>query len=67
MVVVVNAYSGLLIAYLTVPLLKPTMDTFEDVVNSNGLKITVELNSDLYFKFLVSIMIHTLKSTQFSI
>lgn len=63
MIVLINAYAGLLTAFLSVPKLKPTLDTFEEVVeSSNGWRVTIELNSDLSFKFLVSVYNNTLFS-----
>ena len=53
MVVLVNAYAGLLTACMTVPKLKPTVETFKDLVDNHQMKVTIELNSDLSYQFLV--------------
>ena len=46
-VVLVNAYSSLLISYLTIPTLKPVAKSFDDVTfrNVQGLKPLVEKNN----------------------
>lgn len=54
MIVIINAYAGLLTAFLTVPKLEPTVETFEDLVNRPGWSVTIDRNNDLANKFLVS-------------
>ena len=56
MVVLINAYIGTYTANMAVPKLEPTVDTLEELAASQKFKMTVELNSDLSYKVLVSIL-----------
>lgn len=53
MIVIVNAYTGVLTAILTVPKLEKTVDSLEELAYSNRLKLTVEDNSAMALVFLV--------------
>ena len=53
MVVITNAYTGTLTAFLTVPKLEPTVNTLEELAVGGKFKLTVELNSDISYKSLV--------------
>jgi ionotropic glutamate receptor len=53
MVVLVNAYSGVLTSLLTVPKLKPIARTLKDVADNKELKVTVEKNGVFDVKLLV--------------
>ena len=54
-IVVVNAYTGVLTAFLTVPKLKPTISTVEELAeNKDGLSLVIEPETDLSYKFTVS-------------
>ena len=54
MLVVINGYTGNLISYLTVPKLKPIVNSFQDLAESDTLKIAVEAKTVLAETFLVS-------------
>ena len=56
MIVLVNAYTGTLTAFLTVPKLKPTINTFEELANSKERTLIIEPDADLAFKFMVLIL-----------
>lgn len=51
-VVIANAYSGTLISFLTVPKLKPTISSLEELANSE-FKLTAEINTADADRFLV--------------
>jgi len=53
MVVLINAYSGVLTSLLTVPKLKPIANTMNEVVESNVLRVTLEKNGGYSPRFLV--------------
>lgn len=53
MVVLVNAYSGVLTSLLTVPKLEPIARTLKEVVESDTLRVTVERASIFAINFLV--------------
>lgn len=55
MVVMVYAYTGVLTAVLSVPKLKPIFNTFEDVIATNRLEITIETHGLLPEQILASI------------
>jgi len=57
MVVLVNAYSGVLTSLLTVPKLEPIARTLKEVVESNTLRVTVERASVFAINFLVYLFI----------
>jgi hypothetical protein len=40
--VLVNSYSGTVVAYLTVPKMKPPINTFEDLAASNDVEILIK-------------------------
>jgi hypothetical protein len=52
-VVIGNAYSGSLTSFLTVPKLKTTINSREELANSDEFKLTVEINTADADKFLV--------------
>ena len=52
-IVLVNAYSGVLVSLLTVPKLKPIAQTLKEVAESKELKVTVEKNGIFDVKLLV--------------
>ena len=66
MVVVVNAYAGLLTAMMTVPKLEPIVNTLDELATSHRFKITKEVHSVLTTQFLV-IYRFTYVTTAFSI
>lgn len=53
MIILVNAYTGTLTAFLTVPKLKPTVDTFEELANSQEKTLIIEPNTALSIKIMV--------------
>ena len=55
MVVLINAYIGTYTANMAVPKLERTIDTLEELAASKKFKMTIEKNSDLSYKVLVSI------------
>ncbi len=54
MVVLVNAYSGVLTSLLTVPKLEPIASTLKEVADSDTLRVTLERASMFAISFLVS-------------
>jgi len=61
MVVLINAYSGVLTSLLTAPRLKPIAITLKDVAESQELRVTVEKNHFFPRLFLVLLMaVHTI-------
>jgi len=56
MVVLINAYSGVLTSLLTTPKLKPIATTLRDVAESKELRVSVEKQS--YFSLLL--LVHLL-------
>lgn len=52
-VVIANAYSGTLTSFLTVPKLKPTISSIEELATSEDYKLTMEINTADAEKFLV--------------
>jgi len=52
-VVIINAYSGVLTSLLTVTKLKPIAETMKDVADSKELRVTCEKSSALAAIFLV--------------
>lgn len=52
--VFINAYAGNLVSYLTVPKLKPIVNSFEDLALSLELKLAVDARSIMANRFLVS-------------
>ena len=40
--VLVNSYSGTVVSYLTVPKMKPPINTFEDLAASNDVEILIK-------------------------
>jgi len=52
-VVIINAYSGVLTSLLTVKKLKPIAETLKDVAESKELRVTCEKSSSLAAIFLV--------------
>ncbi len=57
--VLINAYSGNLVSYLTVPKLKPIVSSFEDLASSLHLKVAVDAKSVLADRFLVTEKFHS--------
>ena len=55
MVVLVNAYTGTLMSYLTVPKLKPIVNTLEELAASSETKMTVDFELGKARMFLVRI------------
>ena len=53
MVVLINAYSGVLTSLLTAPRLKPIAQTLKDVAESSELRVTCEKDSFFARIFLV--------------
>ena len=53
MVVLINAYSGVLTSLLTIPKLNPIANTMKEVTESKELRVTVEKNLPMSKKFLV--------------
>ena len=53
MVVLINAYSGVLTSILTVPIFKPIAKTLKDVAESKELRVTCENSSYMSILFLV--------------
>ncbi len=53
MVVLINAYSGVLTSLLTVPKLQPIAKTLEEVAEKNVLRLTIEKNTYFSEMFLV--------------
>ncbi len=56
MVVLINAYSGVLTSLLTAPRLKPIAKTLQEVAESQELQVTVEKNNIFSRSFLVFFM-----------
>ena len=54
MVVLINAYSGVLTSLLTATKLKPIAKTMKDIAESKDLRLTTEKNFFLQERFLVS-------------
>ncbi len=52
--VLINAYSGNLVSFLTVPKLKPIVSSFKDLSSSLHLKVAVDAKSVLADRFMVS-------------
>ena len=52
--VLINAYSGNLISYLSVPKLKPVVQSFENLASSLDLKLAIDANSVMANRLLVS-------------
>jgi len=55
MIVLINAYFGVLTSLLTVPKLKPIANTVKDVAESDVLRLTIEKNLEMSEFFLVSL------------
>lgn len=53
MIVLVYAYSGLLIAFMTVPKLEKTIETLDELAKDGRLRVTMEEKSLLTTVFLV--------------
>ena len=53
MIVVVYAYQGVLMSILSVPKLKPTIDSLEELVVQHKYKLTIERSSSLTQLFMV--------------
>lgn len=53
MIVVVNAYVGVLTAILASPKLEKTVDTLEELANSRRFRLTIEDSSSMALQFLV--------------
>ncbi len=53
MVVLINAYSGVLTSLLTVPKLEPIANTVKELVSSDELRFTTEKNAGYAIRFLV--------------
>ena len=53
MIVLVYAYQGVLMSILSVPKLKPTVNTLEELVEQHKLRLTIERSSTLTQLFLV--------------
>lgn len=61
-VVICNAYTGTLTSFLTLPKLKPIINSLEELAASNRYKLTAELNSaftDTFLVFTVKIHLQT--------
>ncbi len=54
MVVLINAYSGVLTSLLTVPKLEPIANTLKEVAESGKLRLTLEKGSGVAKNVLVS-------------
>ena len=54
MVVLINAYSGVLTSLLTVPKLEPIANTMNGLLESNVLRVTIEKNGGYSRRFLVT-------------
>ena len=54
MVVLINVYTGIYTANMAVPKLEPTVDTLEDLAASTKFRMTIEMNTDMGYKALVS-------------
>ncbi len=54
LVVLINAYTGKLTAYLAVPKLEPIVNTLIELAASRDKKLTMDFESDLSKMFLVS-------------
>ncbi len=54
MVVLDNSYSGTYTANLAVPKLEPTVDTLEELAASKRFRMTIDVNTDIGYKALVS-------------
>ena len=54
MIVLINAYFGVLTSLLTVPKLELIVNTIEEVAKSNVLRVTVEKNADWSYIYLVT-------------
>ncbi len=52
-VVISNAYSGSMTSFLTVPKLKPTISSLEELATNDHYKLTAEINTADADKFLV--------------
>lgn len=61
MVVVVYAYTGVLTAYLTLPKLEPTVDTFEQLASSRRFRITVEKDTLLANQIMVTSLMQSIR------
>lgn len=57
MVVLINVYTGIYTANMAVPKLEPTVDTLEQLAASDKFRMTVDKNTDMGFKALVSLFI----------
>ena len=53
MVVLVNAYSGVLTSFMTVPKFEKTVESLEDLSTCGRLRLTIENNSFVATSFLV--------------
>jgi glutamate receptor, ionotropic, invertebrate len=51
--ILVNSYTGNLISYLTVPKMKPVVNSFEELANSQDTKLTIEARNILSENILV--------------
>ena len=52
--ILVNSYTGNLISYLTVPRMKPVVNSFEELANSQETKLTIEAKNILSENILVN-------------
>lgn len=51
--VILFAYCGVLTSLLTVPKFEPTIDTFDDVIKTSDLRITIEADFFVLKQFMV--------------
>ncbi len=58
MVVLVYAYQGVLMSILSVPKLKPTVDTWEQLAQQHKFKLTIERSSTLTQLFMVFLCLY---------
>lgn len=65
LIVLMNAYTGTLTAFLTVPKLKPTISTIEELeASSNERMLAVEPDTDFYYKCMVRYLLAYAKCDQ---
>ena len=54
MMVLTFAYTAILTAFLALPELEKTIDSLEELAANRQVKLTIELNTDLSYKSLVT-------------
>lgn len=54
MVVIINAYTGVLTAILSIPKLEKTIETMDELANSTRFKITKEVDNFMTIQLLVN-------------